>query len=450
MAKTKSSWICQNCGHSEPKWSGKCVSCGEFGTFEQVADDATPAGRVKLNVPAAEFVAVGSVEAGENSRFASGIDELDRVLGGGIVTGSYILLAGEPGAGKSTMTTEVLIQGARRKLKVGLVTGEESKEQARMRVERLGGKDVVNEILIASETSCERIIAAIEAHGFDILVVDSIQTVFSEQIPGAPGSISQLRGCGHLLMTAAKSSGTTVFLTGQVNKDNDVAGPRALEHAVDAFLMFEGDRREQVRILRALKNRFGSTDEIGLFEMTETGLLPIVDALSVFCPDDEEGEPGSAVAVIMQGSRPILCQVEALVQSSGQPMPVRSPHGIDNRRLQKLLAVMSRKCGYRLGSCDVFVSVAGGLKVDEPAVDLAVCLAIASAYLKRPVKERVASFGEVSLRGSVRAVSSSERRRKEAERLEFKPLAPAGQLKEIIEQSLDAELVGAEAAADSE
>jgi DNA repair protein RadA/Sms len=409
--------------------------------MEETADEATPAGKARINVPAADFVTVGSVTGTESPRFSSGIAELDRVLGGGIVVGSYLLLAGEPGAGKSTLTTEVLIKGAREKLKVGLVTGEESKEQARMRVERLGGSDVVDQLLIASETSAERIITAIESQGFDILVVDSIQTVFSEQIPGAPGSISQLRGCGHMLMNAAKATGTTVILTGQVNKDNDVAGPRALEHAVDAFLMFEGDRREQIRILRSMKNRFGSTDEIGLFEMTETGLVPVTDAAGIFCPDDDEGQPGAAICVAMQGSRPVLCQVEALVNPSNQPMPVRSPHGIDNKRLQKLLAVLSRKCGIRVGSCDVFVSVAGGLKIDEPAVDLAICLAVASAYLKRPVKERYACFGEVSLRGSVRTVSNSERRKKEAERMEYTAFGPSGPLSEIIDQALSAETV---------
>lgn len=445
MPKTKTQFVCKNCGHTEPRWQGKCKGCGEFNSFEEQASQAAPAGRGQLDVPAADFVSLGSVSDSDKPRFSSGIDELDRVLGGGIVVGSYLLVAGEPGAGKSTLTTEVLIATARQGKSVGLVSGEESREQAKMRFRRLNGEDVVDDILIASETSCERIVAAIEAHGFDILVIDSIQTIFSEEMPGIPGSISQMKGCAHLLMNAAKQSGTTVFLTGQVTKDGDAAGPRALEHAVDAFLIFEGDRKDQIRILRALKNRFGSTDEIGMFEMTGEGLIAVEDPAAIFCPEDDEALPGTAVAVVMQGSRPVLCQIEALVNTSNLAQPVRAAHGIDAKRSQKLLAVLSRKCGYRLGSCDVFVSVAGGLKVDEPAVDLAVCLAVASAYTKRPVKDRVAAFGEVRLVGKVRTVSQAERRRKEAERLTYKAYGPEGLLSEVIDNALSPEQV-AEAA----
>lgn len=448
MPKTKTRYRCSNCGHEEAGWFASCRHCGHRGEPEEVIPQAERPGqqaRIAGNGatgPGVSFKKLGEIASSTHERFSSGIPELDRVLGGGIVVGSYILVAGEPGAGKTTLTTQMLIELNRVGRKVGLISGEESAEQARMRFSRIAGEGKMPDGLdIGTEVVVERIIESVAGEGFDVLVIDSIQTVYSEDIPGAPGSISQLKGCGALLMQAAKQSGTTIVLIGQVTKSDEVAGPRALEHAVDAFLIFEGDRREQFRILRTMKNRFGSTDEIAAFEMTGRGLAAIDDPSALFCSDDTGGTPGSAVCALIEGTRPLLCQVEALVNPSNQPMPTRSAHGIDQKRMQKLLAVLSRKCNFRLGSCDVFLNVAGGLKADEPAIDLAICLAVASAYSKRPVKEKTCAFGEVSLLGLVRPVAQSERRKAEASRLGYTPYAPEGQLAQIIEKALSSEKV---------
>ena len=439
MARKKT-FRCQSCGHTQAVWAGICPQCQEGGTLQEIQAAPQRANQVTVHASAADFTNLADVKADEHERTSSGIAELDRVLGGGVVPGSLIVMAGEPGAGKTTLASEVVINLAKGG-RVAYISGEESAAQARMRFERLGAKlDEIN-LPLSIETSIERICQSIDSGLYDLVVVDSIQTVFSEASPGAPGSVSQVRECTHQLMRAAKSSGVSVIIVGQVTTDGEMAGPRALEHLVDVVLAFEGDRREQFRILRSVKNRFGSTDEIGVFEMTETGLHGISDASGFFAPDRDKSLPGSALCTVIEGSRPVLCEIQALVEPSNFVQPIRASITINPRRMQMLLAVLSRKAGYRLGSMNVFLNVAGGLKVDEPAADLAICLAVASAYAGRPVKEGICAFGEVSLLGEVRGASQGERRRREAERLGYTALQiTKGDLGAIIESALGEEV----------
>lgn len=433
---------CSNseCDYEQARWFGLCPRCKngngvEVARASERANVAVPKG----SVPAASFRDLSEVRADEYQRDTTGIIELDRVLGGGIVPGSYIVLAGEPGSGKTTISTQLIIRLSSAGKKVAYVSGEESEAQTRMRFERLGADFGAYPLPISNETSVERICEAIEGHGFDFVVVDSIQTLFSEGVPGAPGSVSQVRECAHKLLKVAKDSGSSVLLIGHVTKDGDMAGPRTLEHMVDVVLAFEGDRAEQHRMLRSAKNRFGSTDEIAVFEMTGTGLVGIEDASKLFLSEHTKGIPGSAIGAIQEGTRIVLCEVQALVRpNNNSPNPIRAARGLDPRRVQMLLAVLSRKCGYRLGSMDVFLNVAGGLKVDEPAIDLAVCLAVASACDSRPVLDSVCAFGEVSLLGEVRPAPQAERRRKEAQRLGFSTLEPTGALRNAIKDALGA------------
>jgi DNA repair protein RadA/Sms len=438
MAKAKRQYVCSSCGHTEPRWFGVCPSCGDGGTAEEAAPRAERANRpvARGAVPSATFKDLNDVSQAAHQRTNTGLDELDRVLGGGLVPGSYVVLAGEPGAGKTTLSTELLIHLSALKHKVAYISGEESEAQARMRFERLGARLGQQELLISTETSVERVCQAIEGNGFDLVVVDSIQTMFSESVPGAPGSVSQVRESGQQLMRSAKETGTSVLLVGQVTKGGDMAGPRTLEHMVDVVLAFEGDRREQYRILRSVKNRFGSTDEIGVFEMTGSGLKGISDPSELFVSDHDTELPGTALAVVMEGTRPVLCEIQALVSTSNLPQPIRAARGLDRNRAQMLLAVLSRKAGLRLGSMDVYINVSGGLKVDEPAADLAICLAVMSAYQGRPVKDRICAFGEVSLLGTIRSAPQAERRHKEAGRLNYRPLEIEKSLRNTLEKAL--------------
>jgi DNA repair protein RadA/Sms len=432
-------YVCSACGHSQSRWAGLCPSCGEGGSFEE---QVAPAERAKLavprgSVPAADFVPLAGIETIEHERIGTGIGELDRVLGGGLVPGSYLVLAGEPGAGKTTLASELLIHLASEGHSVAYVSGEESASQARMRFERLGGSAQLERIQISTETSVERLCEAVRASGYELVVVDSVQTMFSEGAPGAPGSVSQVRECGQQLLRASKESGSSVLLVGQVTKGGEIAGPRTLEHMVDVVLGFEGDRREQLRILRAVKNRFGSTDEIGVFEMGSNGLEGIADPSRIFLAPEEEGLPGTAVACVIEGTRPLLCEVQALVSPSNLTQPIRAARGLDTRRVQMLLAVLQRKGGYPIGSLDIHINVAGGLRIDEPGADLAVCLAVASAIEERPLAERSCAFGEVSLLGLVRPAPQAERRSAEARRLGYEPLEVGSEgLRDIVSRAL--------------
>lgn len=421
MAKPRKHYACTNCGHTQRTWAGICPSCGEAATLEEVVPRAERAGRQAptSEAPAAAFRSLAEVGEISHERISTGIDELDRVLGGGLVPGAYLVVAGEPGAGKTTLASELCLHLSAAGKSVAYVSGEESQEQARMRFGRLGFKPDVHELLISSELSVERICAAVTGSGYDLIVVDSIQTVFSEDVAGAPGTISQVRECGMKLMRAAKETGTAVLLVGQVTKGGEMAGPRVLEHMVDVVLAFEGDRREQFRILRSVKNRFGATDEIGVFEMTSSGLQGIADPSALFLDPHSNPMVGSVTTSLIEGSRPVMCEIQALVSPSNAPNPIRAVRGLDAKRVQMLLAVLQQKCRVRLGSMDVYINVSGGLKVDDPGADLAVCLAVMSAAEDRPPMKRYCAFGEVSLLGLVRPAPQAERRRKEAERLSY-------------------------------
>jgi DNA repair protein RadA/Sms len=445
MAKTKTKFVCSNCGHEAPKWFGRCPSCQEWETAVEQSSEAAPAGKRAVSerrAPPAAFTSVLEAgAAGEIERMSSGIPELDRVLGGGFVPGFYGLIAGEPGAGKSTLTNQLAVAMSRAGRRVGIASGEESNQQIKLRLDRLTDNNTPD-IGVSNEVSAERLYQSIAGGEFDLLIIDSVNTVFSEEVPGEPGGPQQMRACAAIFQRAAKEHGTSVFLVGQVTKDNAVAGPRMLEHAVDAFLIFEGDRREQYRILRAMKNRFGSTDEIGVFEMTGHGLEAVEDPSALFVTGRDFPAPGAVVTAAIEGTRPVLCEIQALVNPSNLPQPVRASRGLDVNRSRLLLAVLARKAGYRkLGQSDVFLNVAGGLKVDEPSIDLAVCAAIASAATGRPVKDKLCVIGEVTLLGEVRRPNQADRRAHEAERQGLETPPFEGKLADVLEKVLVAESI---------
>lgn len=415
VGRSRTSYVCSNCGHSDAHWFGRCRRCGEYNTAEEtiVAPAAATAGGG--TVPAATFSDLVEVDPQAHARMPSGIAELDRVLGGGIVPGSYIILGAEPGAGKSTLSSQLLIALARAGRRVALVAAEESPGQVKLRFARLGSDG--EDISISAETEIEAVISALEARGPDLVVVDSIQTVQHGESGGTPGSVGQVRECGQRLMRLAKEHGISVLLIGQVTKEGTLAGPRTLEHLVDVVLGLEGEREQPFRVLRAFKNRFGSTDEVGLFAMTGEGLVGVADPSTAFSATREEPAAGAIACPVIEGSRPIIVEVQALVNPSNLAQPIRAARGIDGRRLQLLLAVLSRRCGLRMGSMDVFVQVAGGLSVSEPALDAAVCMAVASAYYDRPPPEGAVACGEVTLLGEIRPAPQRERRVAESERL---------------------------------
>ena len=416
VAKAALQHACTECGYSAGRWFGKCPGCGAFGTL--VEESAGTAARAS----AKPLLRLVDVKADEAERIPTGVPELDRVLGGGLVPASLVLVGGEPGVGKSTLLLSALaaISKERRAL---LVTGEESTAQVKLRAARLGGAEKVE---ILAETELETVCATLERERPEVCVIDSVQTLYSSEVGSAPGSVAQVREAAARLLRVAKESHVATFLVGHVTKDGTVAGPRVLEHLVDCVLQFEGDRYHAHRVLRAAKNRFGSTNELGVFEMTGAGLVGVPDPSEVF-GRAAGSEIGSAVACALEGTRPILLEIQALVAPTDLAMPRRVATGVDPKRLAMIVAVLSRHARVSLGAADVFVNVAGGVRIDEPGADLAVALAIASAARGAAVKEATAAFGEIGLTGRLRAATQAERRLEECAKFGLRQVvAPAG------------------------
>jgi len=417
VAKAATQFACTDCGYSAGRWFGKCPSCGEFGTLVEETPASAAGSRVAK--PPLRLV---DVKAEEAERIPTGVDELDRVLGGGLVPASLVLVGGEPGVGKSTLLLSALssISATRRSL---LITGEESPAQVKLRAERLGG---AANVVILAETELDGVCATLEQERPDVCVIDSVQTLYSSDLGSAPGSVGQVREAAARLLRVAKESGVATIQVGHVTKDGAVAGPRVLEHLVDCVLQFEGDRYHEHRILRASKNRFGSTNELAVFEMTGTGLVGVPEPSELF-GRSVEGEIGAAVGCVLEGSRPLLLEIQALVAPTDLAMPRRVGTGVDPKRLAMIVAVLSRHARIALGQADVFVNVAGGVRIDEPGADLAIALAIASAAKGAPVKAGTAAFGEVGLTGRLRPATQSERRLEECAKLGLAAaVAPAG------------------------
>src|SRR6476620_11773793 len=418
MAKVMVQFTCSECGATAGRWLGRCPGCGSFGTLveEPHGADGHPASAARTPER------LGDVQVTEAARLQTGVPELDRVLGGGLVPASLVLVGGEPGVGKSTLLLTALrhMSVDRRAL---LVTGEESTAQVKLRADRLGGSAKIE---ILAETELEAVCATLERERPEVCFIDSVQTLYSAELGSASGSVAQVREAASRLLRVAKEAGIAVFLVGHVTKDGAVAGPRVLEHLVDCVLQFEGDRYREHRILRAVKNRFGSTNELGVFEMTGAGLTGVADPSEGF-GRTVPGEPGAAVACALEGTRPILLEIQALVAQSELAMPRRVATGIDPKRLAMIVAVLSRHAKVSLGQADVFVNVAGGVRIDEPGADLAVALAIASAARRVPVKASVAAFGEIGLTGRLRPAAQAERRLEECAKLGLSAVvAPAG------------------------
>lgn len=417
MAKNKTVFFCKECGFESAKWLGQCPACKSWDTFvdEPVAKKSSrPAGGIK-NVR--EPMLIAEVKMEEQLRLHSGIEELDRVLGGGIVQGSLVLVGGDPGIGKSTLLLQMCREIVARNKKVLYISGEESLSQIKMRAERLGVFG--GELLLLCETDLEMVEEAINKYHPDIVIIDSIQTMFKDEVAAAPGSVSQVREATGTLMRIAKSSGITIFIIGHVTKEGVVAGPRVLEHMVDTVLYFEGDNYASYRVLRAVKNRFGSTNEIGVFEMQGSGLVEVKNPSEFMLKGRPEGEPGSLVAASIEGTRPILVEVQALVSRTNFNMPRRTAAGTDYNRVNLLMAVLEKRAGIQLADCDAYVNVAGGMRITEPALDLAVITAILSSYKNKALDTKTALFGEVGLTGEVRAVNMAEQRVAEAAKMGF-------------------------------
>jgi len=422
MAKVKSSFFCQNCGTQSPKWIGKCPSCGEWNTFveEVIQKEESTVGTWKQGSGKQKRAVVPKrlqeINFEEQSRLVTQDAELDRVLGGGIVPGSLILIGGEPGIGKSTLMLQIAL--ILNNTKVLYVSGEESESQIKMRAERMPHKS--ENCYILSETNTQSIFQQIEALQPELLVIDSIQTLHSNYVESAAGSVSQVRECAAELMKFAKETGTPVFLVGHITKDGAIAGPKVLEHMVDTVLQFEGDRHLAYRILRTTKNRFGSTHELGIYEMRSDGLRQVANPSEILLTQRDEALNGVAIGAMMEGNRPLLIEIQSLVSPATYGTPQRSSTGHDAKRLNMLLAVLEKRGGMRLGQQDVFLNVVGGMRVDDPALDLAVCASLISSYEDSPVPEDICFAGEVGLGGEIRAVHRIENRITEAEKLGFK------------------------------
>ena len=459
MPKTKTSYVCTQCGAVQPKWMGKCPDCGSWNTLieqveEPVSRFSSAAGGGRSPASVAQASSLEEIDSSEEQRYLTGMGELNRVLGGGIVPGSVVLLSGDPGIGKSTLLLQIcqtISSGAR----ILYVSGEESLRQIKLRAARLGV--TTQNLALSSTTDIEAVVELIRREKPDIVMVDSIQTMNLSALNSSSGSVTQVRECTQLLINLAKSMEVPVFIVGHVNKDGAIAGPKVLEHMVDAVLYFEGERNLSYRILRAIKNRYGSTNEIGVFEMGDSGLDEVSNPSQAMLEGRPENVSGTCVACVIEGSRPILAEVQALVSKRGYPSPRRMATGFDYNRLALLLAVLEKRCGYFFGTLDAYINVVGGLRLDEPAADLPVALTLVSNLTDKPIPEDLIAFGEVGLAGELRAVNRVQMRIKEARRLGFKRcLLPKSSLSAInfdpgieligvssLSQALSAALAGA-------
>lgn len=447
MAKAKKSiFFCQNCGHEENKWLGQCPMCKEWNTFVEEAVRVTKSSTVKM-AKEAEVVALKHVETENEERIHTSIEELDRVLGGGVVPGSLILVGGDPGIGKSTLLLQVCQKLCEKKKQVLYISGEESLKQIKLRANRMG--DFTEDLFLLCETNLEVIKTVIEKRRPEMVVVDSIQTMYSEDVTSAPGSVSQVRESTNVFMQLAKGLGISIFIVGHVTKEGTVAGPRVLEHMVDTVLYFEGDRHASYRILRGVKNRFGSTNEIGVFEMRQNGLTEVQNPSEFMLSGRPENASGSVVACSMEGTRPILLEIQALVCNSNFGMPRRTAAGTDYNRVNLLMAVLEKRAGIHLSNADAYVNIAGGIKMNEPAIDLGIVMAIVSSYRNRPIDEKTIVFGEVGLSGEVRAVSMPEQRVAEAKKLGFETCIVPEVSKEMLKGLTGIKIIGVNTISDA-
>ena len=426
MAEAKKAYVCRECGYDAPKWLGKCPSCGAWNTFDELVvakkGSSVAAAVTSSAVPKAKPQRVQDIKTGETKRIDIGQSEVNRVLGGGLVPGSIILVGGEPGIGKSTLALQLAL--ADNGLRTLYVSGEESAEQIKMRAERLGIHN--EECVVYTETLLENIIAQCEAIKPDMVVVDSIQTIYTDLVDASAGSVSQIRECASTLLKYAKGSGTPVFIIGHITKEGTIAGPKVLEHIVDVVLQFEGDGNNTYRILRGIKNRFGATFEIGVFEMLEKGLRSVENPSEVLLSHYDEPLSGIAVAATVDGIRPYLLEVQALVSQAAYGTPQRNATGYDSRRMNMLLAILEKRVGLKMFQKDVFLNFAGGFKVSDTGLDLAVVAAVLSSYFDRPINEGLALAGEIGLSGEVRPAPRTEQRISEAARLGFKKIVVSG------------------------
>ena len=419
MAKVKTVFFCTNCGNETPKWMGRCPGCGAFNTMQEHVEKPAPVGRI-VSSPVGMSRApqpICEVLSSDEIRFYTGMGELDRVLGGGAVEGSLVLVGGAPGIGKSTLLLQICDQLCRQR-RVLYVSGEESERQLKLRAQRLNVQP--DQLLILSETRLSEILDAIEETKPDILIVDSIQTLYHDQNESSPGSVSQVKDCTMAMMQLSKQQGITVFVVGHINKDGNIAGPKVLEHMVDCVLYFEGDPNSSYRLLRAAKNRFGSTNEIGVFEMGDSGLIEVPNPSQMLLEGRPEGASGTCVACVMEGTRPVLAEVQALVSKTSFNVPRRTADGFDFNRAALLLAVAEKRAGLKLSQFDAYINVIGGLQLDEPGADLPVILAVASSYRDAVIAHDLAAIGEVGLTGEIRSVSNMNLRLSEVARLGFK------------------------------
>jgi len=449
MAKVKTHFVCQSCGYQAPKWLGKCPGCQEWNTFveERVMEEKVPERDLLGFEVEAVPMPITEIVGEERGRLQIGIGEFDRVLGGGIVFGSVILVGGDPGIGKSTLLLQVMSCLASKGRKVLYISGEESLQQTKMRADRLGISS--DQLFVVSETSLEKILQDIQALRPSTVVVDSIQTIYSSDLPSTPGSITQVREASSRLLYLAKHLSIPIFLVGHVTKEGFIAGPKVLEHMVDTVLYIEGEANYSFRILRAVKNRFGSTNEIGVFEMKDSGLVEVFSPSEFFLSERTQPTSGSVVMPSMEGSRPILVELQALVVPTHFGVPRRTAQGIDANRVSLLVAVMEKRLGFHLLNHDIFLNIAGGMRVEEPGADLGVIASIASSYKNQVIEPEMAVFGEVGLGGEVRGISQSEVRVKEAARLGFKRCLLPNQNQEKMRGVKGIELIGAKTVQDA-